>query len=78
MHEQSITIGLDDQFYNIPSVVKGRKISDDEAVAHAKRSNTLGQGYPDLDTAVSAAKQRSLTMPAHLPTTRPRRVTGRR
>ena len=78
MHEQSITVGLDDQFYNIPSVVKGRKVNDDEAVAYAKRTNTLGQGFPDIATAVEAAKKRSARS-THGVATRPGRpLRGRR
>lgn len=61
MHERSITVEIDGMYYNIPSVVRRRQLSDEEATAHAKRTNTMGTGFSDLDSAVEAAKKRSAT-----------------
>lgn len=61
MHERSITVESDGTYYNIPSVAQGRQLSDEDATAHAKRTNTLGTGFPDLSSAIGAAKKRSAT-----------------
>lgn len=71
MHERSITVEIDGTYYNIPSVVQGRQLSDEDATAHAKRTNTLGTGFPDLRSAVETAKKRSATFDEH-PSAMPR------
>lgn len=58
-HEQSITIEIDGKYHNIPSVVGGKVVSDDEAYKAAISQNGLGEGFADEPTAISAAKARS-------------------
>ena len=71
MHERSITVEIDGSYYNIPSVVKGRSLSDADATAHATRSKTLGEAFPSLDMATDAAKKRSAAFDQPLGRTRP-------
>ena len=82
MHERSITVEIDGSYYNIPSVVQGRQLSDADATAHATRRKTLGEAFPSLDTALEAAKKRSSIFDQPLgesrPLGRPRGPIGRR
>ncbi len=58
-HEQTITINVDGQFYNIPTVVGGKKRADAAAARHAIDNRLLGQGFPSLAEAERAAVSRS-------------------
>ncbi len=58
-HEQSITVGIDGKFYNVKTVVKGKKLKKKQAVDHAIKTKTLGRAYKNLKNAVGAAKKRS-------------------
>ena len=82
MHERSITVEIDGSYYNIPSVVQGRQLSDADATVPATRSKTLGEAFPSLDMATDAAKKRSATFDQPLggsrPFGRPRGPIGRR
>ena len=44
-HEKSITVGIDNKYYNIPTVIGGKQLTDKKAVDHAVKSKSLGQGY---------------------------------
>lgn len=57
--ERSITIGVDDGYVNIPTIIGGRQLSEEEAIAHYKSGGEASEKYPSIDAAVSAAKQRS-------------------
>lgn len=60
-HEQSITIDVDGLFYNIPTVHKGKKLTDDEAFDLFSKGviKPLGPSFKTLDEALRAAKKRS-------------------
>jgi len=58
-HEKSITVGVDGKFYNVPSIVNGKKVSTKAAVDSAFKSKKMGRGYATKDTAIAAAKKRS-------------------
>ncbi|MAH50522.1 hypothetical protein CMI37_32170 [Candidatus Pacearchaeota archaeon] len=56
-HERTITI--DDKFFNIKTIVKGKHVGKREAVDHAIKTKTLGSGFTTQTEAVNAAKERS-------------------
>ena len=61
-HRVSITVGpgaKSKKFFNIASVVKGKRVSADEAVAHAMKTKTMGIPFDTVAEAVKAAKARS-------------------
>ena len=58
-HEESITVGIDGQFWNIPTVIDGRKVPDEEAIRRAVQSGRNLGVYKTLDEAVAAARARS-------------------
>ena len=68
-HEKSITIGTKKGFVNIPTVVKGKTVSDKEAVRlHTEGKNkALGKTHKTLTEAVDAAKVRSKAAGKKLP-----------
>lgn len=53
---------LDGREYNIPTIVNGQRVSDEEAIAHAREQMAQGWEYPNFDTieeAEEAAQRRS-------------------
>jgi|TARA_Y100000310_G_scaffold192960_1_gene192916 hypothetical protein len=58
-HEKSITVGIDNKYYNIPTVIGGKQLTDKKAVDHAVKSKSLGQGYSTLEKALGKARERS-------------------
>lgn len=65
-HEQSVTFEIDGKAYNFPSVVDGKKVSDDIAVEvfkkklNKKEKIEPWQGpFETIKEAVDAAKKRS-------------------
>lgn len=61
-HELSITVEIDGEFINLPTVVAGKKITTDEAVRRfrdGKQKPLGGRTFKTLEAAVRAAKKRS-------------------
>lgn len=58
-HENTITIGVDDRFYNIPTVVGGKQRSESEAVGHFKRAGHHFGSFRKLEGALFSARERS-------------------
>jgi hypothetical protein len=58
--EKSITIPYKDKFVNIPSIHKGKKLSDDEITDRLNKGRLNPTStHETLDEAVKAAKERS-------------------
>ena len=59
--ENSITIRAGKKWVNIPTVVRGRQLSEREAIQlfDAGAIRRLGQSFNSVDKAVAAAKARS-------------------
>jgi len=57
--ERSITIGVDGGFINIPTIVNGKQLSPEDAIAASKKSGVVREMYKTQDEAVAAAKRRS-------------------
>ncbi len=66
-HRKSITVGIDDRFFNIPTVVGGKQVSAKKAVGAAQRKG-LGRGFKNIESAVTAAKTRSRKSRSGAPT----------
>ncbi len=58
-HEQTITVGINKKHFNIKTVVKGKKVSNKQAVDFAIKNKTLGRGFDTLEKAVKAAERRT-------------------
>tara|TARA_R100001530_G_scaffold26226_4_gene21112 strand:- start:1862 stop:2086 length:225 start_codon:yes stop_codon:yes gene_type:complete len=58
-HEQTITVGIDDKFFNIKSVIGGKKVGKRAAVDHAIKTKRLGHGFTTQTEAHAAARARS-------------------
>jgi len=72
MHEQTITIDIEEggrrKYINIPTVVKGVKLSDKEASDYHILMMKSGKKYDKYDTvesAVEAARKRSESFPPY-------------
>ena len=58
--EKSITLPYQDKFVNIPSIHKGKKLSDDEVLDRLNKGRLSPTSTHDsIDEAVKAAKERS-------------------
>ena len=66
-HEESITIGMDGKFFNIPTVHKGKKIPNDRAVKLFRegkiRALSRPSGFGTEAAAIRAAVARSENFP---------------
>lgn len=59
-HEKSISIEIDGQHFNIPTVIRGKQVSDEEAVREFRRTGkNIGGPFKTQDEAVKRAKERS-------------------
>lgn len=58
-HEKTITVGLGNKFYNIPTVAGDKVLGPDKAIHRAKSFGTLGKAYDTKEEAVKAARKRS-------------------
>ena len=58
-HENTITIQHKGKWHNIPTVIKGRQLTDAGAKANAVRNKSLGKAFDKVNAAVAAAKKRS-------------------
>jgi hypothetical protein len=58
-HEQTITTEIDGKYYNVPTVINGKKRSDKEAIDYHVKNQSLGAAFDSLDEAVTAAEKRS-------------------
>ena len=58
-HERTITVGINGKFFNIPTVVNGSQLSNDQAVEHAIANKLLSVGFATQGEAVKAAQKRS-------------------
>jgi hypothetical protein len=58
-HEQTITFDMDGKFFNVPTVVDGKKVSGKKAIDFAIKNKKLGRGFTSLQNAEKAAKARS-------------------
>ena len=59
MHEQTVTIEVDGSYFNVPSIVGGKKVSPTAAFDHAVKTGTAGVPFDSIEQAVAAAKRRS-------------------
>lgn len=57
--ERSITIGVDDGFINIPTIVNGRQLTADQAIEASKTDGIQRQRFGTIAEAEKAAQQRS-------------------
>lgn len=58
--EKTITVGFDDRFYNIPTIVGGKQLSEEEAISAYRSGKSKASGsFSSIPEAVSAAKARS-------------------
>lgn len=55
-HRQTITVGFDDRYYNIPTVWNGKKVSNEEAVALARQRLKQGGSFDNFATQEEAIK----------------------
>ena len=62
--ELTITVGIDDRYYNVPTIERRsqKMLTPKEAVSRARKRGLLGRGYPTLKEAVSAAGARSKSL----------------
>lgn len=59
-HERSITVGTEKGFFNIVTVIRGKRVSDREAFAEFERTGAnIGGPFDSVEEAVKAAKKRS-------------------
>jgi len=58
--ERTITVGFDDGYYNIPTIVDGKQVSESEAIQHFKAGRNKAVGhFATQQEAEAAAKARS-------------------
>lgn len=60
-HERTITFDMDGKFFNVPTVINGKKVSDKKAIDFAIKNKRLGRGFKSLQNAEKAAIARSKT-----------------
>ena len=58
-HENTITIGISGRSYNIPTVIRGKQVSDDEAARHFKKTGKHFGSFKKLEGALFGARERS-------------------
>ncbi len=56
-HRKTITVGLDDVYYNIPTVIEGKEVSSKEATDYAIKNKTVGKGFSSIKEAVDSAHE---------------------
>ena len=67
-HKQSITVTVDGKVHNVNTVGAGRrKMSNEEAVQRAIKTNTLGKEFGSVDEAVEFAKKKSKVLGEKFP-----------
>ena len=57
--EKTITIGQDNKFFNIPTIINGKEISKEKAIKHFQETGENVGRFNTLDEAISSAKRRS-------------------
>lgn len=55
--ESTITVGMDGRQYNIPTIVDGKRVDNETAVADARRRLAAGEKLPNFDTVEEAVAQ---------------------
>lgn len=58
-HERTITVGIGNKFYNLPTVIGGKRVSTPEAIAAFKRSRRHLGVFDNEAAALAAAEARS-------------------
>ena len=58
-HERSITVQFGKEFINLPTVVGGKQMSDEEAIKFSQRTGRNLGKFKTREEAVAAAKRRS-------------------
>jgi len=58
-HEKSITVEIEGDYFNIPTVVNGKQMTDREAVDYHSQNKSLGRAYNSQEDAVKDAERRS-------------------
>lgn len=57
--EETITVEIDNKFLNIPTIIDGRRVSNEEAIKHAKRTGENVGVFDTQEEAISTAERRS-------------------
>ena len=58
-HENTITIESDGKFFNIPTVIKGKQLTDKQAFQHFKKTRKNFGIFRKLEGALFSARRRS-------------------